>query len=60
MQLKLNPHRSSRSSFKTVILKIIAVCFSLILALFLIDKVNFPMPEKEIKKNITNETKKLK
>ena len=60
MQLKLNPHRSSRSSFKTVILKIIAACFSLILALFLIDKVNFPMPEKEIKKNITNETEKLK
>ena len=60
MQLKLNQIRSPRSSFKTVILKLIAVSLVATLALFLIDKVNFPMPKKEIKKNITNEIKKLK
>ena len=60
MQLKLNQIRSSRSSFKVVILKLIAVSLLATLALFLIDKVNFPMPKKEIKKNITNEIKKLK
>jgi len=60
MQLKLNQIRSSRSSFKAVILKLIAVSLLATLALFLIDKVNFPMPKKEIKKNITNEIKKLK
>ena len=54
MQLKLNQIRSSRSSFKTVILKLIAVSLVATLAFFLIDKVNFPMPKKEIKKNITN------
>ena len=60
MQLKLNQIRSSRSSFKAVILKLIAVSLLATLSLFLIDKVNFPMPKKEIKKNITNEIKKLK
>jgi len=60
MQLKLNPYKSSRSSFLTVIVKIIAVCLVLVFALFLIDKVNFPSPKNEIKKDITNEIKKLK
>ena len=60
MQLKLNPYKSSRSSFLSVIVKIILVCLVLIFALFLIDKVNFPSTKNEIKKDITNEIKKLK
>ena len=60
MQLKLNPYNTSKSSFKTVLIKLIAVCLLAVLALFLIDKVNFPSPKNEIKKDITNEIKKLK
>ena len=41
-------------------IKLIILCLFLVLFIFIIDKFNFPSPENEIKKDITNEIKKLK
>jgi hypothetical protein len=59
MQLKYNRQSSLGSSiFKTFIRLLLAVIV-FIFAIFLLEKVNFPSPEKKYEIDITNEIKKL-
>ena len=59
MQLKYNRQSSLGSSiFKTFIRLLLAVIV-FIFAIFLLEKVNFPSPEKKYEIYITNEIKKL-
>ena len=55
MQLKLKPRHSRRMVNMTLAVK--AVLFSIIflLAIFLLDKINFPVPAKLIKQEISND-----
>ena len=55
MQLKLKPRHSRRMVNRTLAVK--AVLFSIIflLAIFLLDKINFPVPAKLIKQEISND-----
>ena len=58
MQLKYNRQQSLGSSLiKTFIKVLIIIVF--IFAIFLIEKINFPSPEKKYEIDITNEIKKL-
>ena len=60
MQLKFNNKKTFGQSLGTKMIKFIILCLFLVLFIFIIDKFNFPSPENEIKKDITNEIKKLK
>ena len=59
MQLKYNRQPSLGSSILQIILKILLVIVILIAAIFLIEKINFPSPEKKYNLDVTNEIKKL-
>ena len=60
MQLKFNNKKTFVQSLGTKMIKFIILCLFLVLFIFIIDKFNFQSPENEIKKDITNEIKKLK
>ncbi len=60
MQFNYNNRFSSRTSIKKKIINFFLIFLALLLALFLLSKLNFPAPKQEIKKNITNEIIKLK
>jgi len=60
MQLKYNRQRSIASSLVGMLIKLILFFVLIIIAIFLIEKVNFPSPEQNYKIDITNEIKKLK
>ena len=60
MQLKYNRQQSIGTTIMKLILKIFLVLIFLLVAIFLIEKVNFPSPNKNFKIDITNEIKKLK
>ena len=60
MQLKFRKQASIGQSLAKVLMKIILLCFIIILAIFLLNKVDFPTPKQNIKEDITNETIKLK
>ncbi len=59
MQLKYNRQPSIGSSIIKIIVKLLLAIVVFILAIFLIEKVNFPSPEKKFEIDITNEIKKL-
>tara|TARA_B100001121_G_C18314293_1_gene445696 strand:+ start:39 stop:218 length:180 start_codon:yes stop_codon:yes gene_type:complete len=59
MQLKYNRQSSLGSSLLRLIIKFIILVFVLILAIFLIEKINFPSPERKYNIDITNDIKKL-
>tara|TARA_E500000178_G_scaffold334216_1_gene369891 strand:+ start:2285 stop:2464 length:180 start_codon:yes stop_codon:yes gene_type:complete len=59
MQLKYNRQQSLGSSILRILLKFILVIVLLIFAIFLIEKVSFPSPEKKFQIDVTNEIKKL-
>ena len=59
MQLKYNRQPSLGSSIIKIIVKLLLAIVVFILAIFLIEKVNFPSPEKKFEIDITNEIKKL-
>ena len=59
MQLKYNRQPSIGSSIIKTLTKLLFVVVVFILVIFLIEKVNFPSPEKEYNIDITNEIKKL-
>ncbi len=59
MQLKYNRSQSLGSSIIRTLVKLIVVIFFLIIAIFLVEKINFPSPETEFKIDITDEIKKL-
>ncbi len=59
MQLKYNRQPSLGSSIIKTLIKLLFAVVVFILVIFLIEKVNFPSPEKEYNIDITNEIKKL-
>ena len=59
MQLKYNRQSSLGSSIIRNLIKLMLVIIVFIFAIFLIEKVNFPSPEKKYEIDITNEIKKL-
>mgnify|MGYP001176560798 FL=1 len=59
MQLKYNRQSSLGSSIIKILLKLLLVVVVLIFAIFLIEKISFPSPEKKYQIDVTNEIKKL-
>ncbi len=59
MQLKYNRQPSFGSSLLRTLVKLFLIIIFFILALFLIEKINFPSPEKKYNIDITNDIKKL-
>ena len=59
MQLKYNRQSSLGSSIIKTLFKLLLVVVALIFAIFLIEKISFPSPEKKYQIDITNEIKKL-
>jgi len=60
MQFNYNSRFSSKVSTKRKIIIFFLYVLAFLLILFLLSKINFPAPNQEIKKNITNEIIKLK
>ena len=60
MQLKFNNRNSFSETLGAKVLKILILLLIFIVSLFLIEKINFPSPKQNIKKDITNEIIKLK
>ena len=59
MQLKYNRQSSLGSSLLRIFIKILFAIVIFIIAIFLIEKVNFPSPKKKYDIEITNDIKKL-
>ena len=59
MQLKYNRQPSIGSSIIKILLKLLLLIVIFIFAIFLIEKISFPSPEKKYQIDITNEIKKL-
>ena len=60
MQLKYNRQRGIGSSLGRILMKLVLLLILIVVAIFLIEKINFPSPEQNYKIDITNEIKKLK
>tara|TARA_B100001564_G_scaffold336306_1_gene326376 strand:- start:520 stop:702 length:183 start_codon:yes stop_codon:yes gene_type:complete len=60
MQLKFNQQRSFKQTLIQNLLKFFAILLLIVVAIFFIEKINFPHPKNDIKQNITNEIIKLK
>ena len=59
MQLNYNRQRSLGSSLLKMFINLFLIILVFVLALFLIEKVNFPSPKKNYDIDITNDIKKL-
>ena len=59
MQLKYNRQKSLGSSLLKIFINLFLIILVFVLALFLIEKVNFPSPKKNYDIDITNDIKKL-
>ena len=59
MQPKFNNRSTIGQSLGRKMIILIIICLFFVLFVFIVDKVNFPSPEIDIKKDITNEIKKL-
>ena len=59
MQLKYNRQPSLGSSIIKIIVKLLLAVIVFIVAIFLIEKISFPSPEKKFQIDVTNEIKKL-
>jgi flagellar biogenesis protein FliO len=59
MQLKYNRQQSLGSSIIKTLIKLLLAIIIFIFLIFLIEKINFPSPEKKYEIDITNEIKKL-
>ena len=59
MQLKYSRQSNIGNSIVKIIVKLLLAIVLFIFAIFLIEKINFPSPEKNYKIDITNEIKKL-
>ena len=60
MQLKYNRDRNIGTSISRILIKLVLIFIVLLAGIFLIEKINFPSPEKNYKIDITDEIKKLK
>lgn len=59
MQLKYNRQQSTGVTIRNLLLKFILVIIVLLVAIFLVEKINFPSPNKNYQIDITDEIKKL-
>ncbi len=59
MQLKYNRQPTLGSSIIRTLIKLLLVIIVFIFAIFLIEKISFPSPEKKYQIDVTNEIKKL-
>ena len=59
MQLKYNRQPKIGNTLLKFLMKLFFVLAVLVFIIFLIEKVNFPSPEKKFKIDVTNEIKKL-
>ncbi len=59
MQLKYNRQPSFGTSLFRILIKLIIVILISIVAIFLVEKINFPSPEKKYDIDITDDIKKL-
>ena len=59
MQLNYNRKPSLGSSLVKTIIKLLLIIIFFIIAIFLIEKIKFPSPEKKYDIDITNDIKKL-
>ena len=59
MQLKYNRQPKIGNTIFKILLRLILVIVVFIFAIFLIEKVKFPSPEKKFQIDVTNEIKKL-
>ena len=59
MQLKYNRQTSLGGSLLRIIIKLLLAIVIFIITIFLIEKINFPSPEKKYDIDITNDIKKL-
>ena len=59
MQLKYNRQPKLGSTIGKFLIKLLLALIVLIIAIFLIEKISFPSPEKKYEIDITNEIKKL-
>jgi hypothetical protein len=59
MQIKYNRQSKIGSSIVKVLIKLFLAIIVFIIAVFLIEKISFPSPEKKFEIDITNEIKKL-
>ena len=55
MQLRLQPGTSRNLINRKLVIKIILIFLVLFLGIFLLDKIDFPVPEKFIKQEISND-----
>ena len=60
MQLKYNRQPSIGSSIGRILIKLILIFILMIVAIFLVEKINFPSPEQNYKIDITDEINQLK
>ena len=60
MQYKFTKQSSLKQSLLKRIVQVLIVCLLFTILVFVLDRFNFPSPKENIKKNITNETIKLK
>ena len=59
MQLKYNRQPSLGSSIIKTLLKLLLIIVIFIFAIFLVEKISFPSPEKKYQIDVINEIKKL-
>ena len=59
MQLKYNRKQSFGNIFFKFLIRILITIVLIVASIFLIEKINFPSPEKKYEIDITNEIKKL-
>ena len=55
MQLRLRPRTSRSSVSRNLVIKIILISLVIFLGIFLLDKIDFPAPEKFIKQELSND-----
>ena len=60
MQLKYNRQQGIGSSIAMILIQIFLAMILIVAVIFLIEKINFPSPEKNYKIDITDDIKKLK
>tara|TARA_B100000579_G_scaffold388631_1_gene361886 strand:+ start:31 stop:213 length:183 start_codon:yes stop_codon:yes gene_type:complete len=60
MQLKFNRQKSLKDSLLQKLLKLIVIVGLFVIAVFLLEKINFSKPNKKINTDITNEVIRLK
>ena len=60
MQLKFHERKSVGQSIAQKLIKFLLLVIVFMVAAFLLEKINFPSPEQNFKKDITNEIIKLK